>query len=94
MTTSKHVEDLEKLRALLRSERRSMAAKCVVARRPPARRDLIEFGNLQRSFEAIDDAIQDENNEAEAEAAHIRSANQPEPQRYDTESLDHDDGPQ
>jgi hypothetical protein len=92
MAANKHVENLERLRARLRRERRDLA-ETVATGAGLGRRDLLEFGELQRSFEAVTDAIKDENNEAAAEAARIRPANQPEPQRYDTESLDHDIGP-
>jgi hypothetical protein len=92
MATSKHVENLEKLRTRLRQERRTLAETAATS---SGRRDLIEFGQLQQSFEAVAGAIDDEIEEAEAKAALIQLANQPEATSHvHAESLDHDEGPE
>ena len=94
MATSNHVAHLEKLRSRLRRERRAVA-EAVATGSAVDRRDLVEFGQLQRSLDAIDPAIEDENAEAAKEAERIRLANQPKPTSHvPFESLDHDDGPQ
>ena len=88
MATSKHIEHLEKLRVRLRHERRLLAVR---GSGVGGRRDLIEFGELQRSFEAVASAIKDETEQAKAEAKRVRLANQPEDQEDKTyEPIDDD----
>ena len=82
---SKHVENLEKMVASLRVERRNLAAHLAkdIRRDTIVPEEVAQFGELQRAIEAVTNALKDETAQAEIEAAdadRVRMANKAMPE--------------
>jgi hypothetical protein len=81
---SNHIKNLERALAALRLTRRKRAEKDGFDEN-----DLAELGELQRDFEAIERAIEDERKqELEEEVDRSRLANRPKRDRYRPEADD------